>query len=311
MESINKSIQKLAARQDFRERYRALRQEVEKHPDVQSFLYDHQDQITDEIVDRSLMKLYEYTEQSKNCRDCPSLNDCKNLIQGYHPRLVLSGKTIDLQYDKCPSKLHADEKLKQESLIKSIHIPKDILHASLNDIDRDEPAKKEVLVKAIQFVQNYQADVFQKGLYVYGSFGIGKTFILGAIANELARKKHISSMIVYVPEFMRELKSSLGNQTFEAKLEAVKKAPVLMLDDIGAEALSSWTRDEVLGPLLQYRMLEQLPTFFSSNFDLKELTHHLTYTQRGEEEGVKAARIMERIKYLAQPAELKGRNYRE
>ena len=57
-------------------------------------------------------------------------------------------------------------------------------------------------------------------------------------------------------------------------------------------------------------MLENLPTFFTSNFDFKQLEHHLTYTQRGEAEEMKAARIMERIKYLAKPIPIGGKNRR-
>ena len=34
--------------------------------------------------------------------------------------------------------------------------------------------------------------------------------------------------------------------------------------------------DEVLGVILQYRMEENLPTFFTSNLSLKELEDHLT-----------------------------------
>lgn len=83
-----------------------------------------------------------------------------------------------------------------------------------------------------------------------------------------------------------------------------------MLDDLGAESMSSWTRDEVLGPILQYRMQENLPTFFTSNFDFQELEHHLTYSQRGEEEKMKARRIMERIKYLADSVPIDGPNRR-
>ncbi|MDI5788502.1 hypothetical protein PO124_09190 [Bacillus licheniformis] len=41
----------------------------------------------------------------------------------------------------------------------------------------------------------------------------------------------------------------------------VKSTPILMLDDIGAESMSSWVRDEVLGAILQHRMSQQLPTF--------------------------------------------------
>ncbi len=117
-------------------------------------------------------------------------------------------------------------------------------------------------------------------------------------------------MIVYVPELFRELKSSIGDSTLNEKLEAIKKEPVLMLDDIGAESMSSWVRDEILGPILQFRMLDNLPTFFTSNYDFQGLEHHLTYSQRGEEEKLKARRVMERIKYLAEPVSVTGRNRR-
>ena len=42
-----------------------------------------------------------------------------------------------------------------------------------------------------------------------------------------------------------------------------------MMDDIGADAMSSWIRDEVFGVILQYRMQEQLPTFFFPTFPCK------------------------------------------
>jgi len=74
--------------------------------------------------------------------------------------------------------------------------------------------------------------------------------------------------------------------------------------------MSSWIRDEVFGVILQYRMQEQLPTFFSSNFTMNELEQHLTVTQRGDEEPLKAKRIMERIRYLTKEIEMTGRNRR-
>ena len=109
-------------------------------------------------------------------------------------------------------------------------------------------------------------------------------FILGALANELANRK-IRTVAVYVPEFLREMKQSIQDHSLNEKIEFVKKAQVFMLDDIGAEAMSAWTRDEVLGTILQFRMAEKLPTFFTSNFSLSDLEHHLTYTQRGEKRG--------------------------
>ncbi|APH04123.1 primosomal protein DnaI [Bacillus weihaiensis] len=311
MEHMSKSFKNLTSRPDFNDRYNDLRKQVLNHPDVQAFLTSHSHEIDSGMIDRSMVKLFEYVNQSKNCEQCPSLSQCKNLLQGYHPRLAIVGKMIDLQYDICPTKKTHDEMKKHQSLIKSMYIPKDILEAQFHNIDLDvnEPSRLKVISLAQDFVESYNNGERPKGFYLYGSFGIGKTYILGAIANELATHS-VSSMLVYVPEFMRELKGSFQDSSLDNKLEAVKKIPVLMLDDLGAESVSSWMRDEILGTILQYRMLENLPTFFSSNFNLKELQHHLSTSQRGEEEPVKAARIMERIKHLTIPLELVGKNRR-
>ena len=106
------------------------------------------------------------------------------------------------------------------------------------------------------------------------------------------------------------MKQAIGKDQVGEKLEAIKKAPILMLDDIGADAMSSWIRDEIFGVILQYRMQEQLPTFFTSNFSMLELEQHLSVTQRGEEEPLKAKRIMERIRYLTKEIKMSGQNRR-
>lgn len=311
MERINQTLKRLGGNENFQKRYEQTRREIIGNPDVQAFLTENRDKINDEMIEKSLMRLYEYSTQSKECRKCSSLENCANLMKGFHPELVIRGNTIDIHYDRCPRQVMYDEKRKNEKLIKSMHFPKDMLHVTFEDIDfsSNTPGRYQALDKAMTFLANYQTGVKHKGLYLYGQFGVGKSFLLGAIANELAAKK-VSSMIVYVPELFRELKNSIADSTLGEKIETIKKQPVLMLDDIGAETISSWTRDEVLGPILQYRMLQNLPTFFSSNFDFDELEHHLAYSQRGEEEKMKARRIMERIKYLAEPVRLDGPNRR-
>lgn len=309
MEPIQNTFAKLMQNENFKNRYEVLKEEVMAHPRVKSFIEEHKGEVTTSMVERSLVKLYEYIGQSVGCKDCPNLESCKNMIQGYEPKLIIQGKTIDIQYDCCVRKVAYDERKKQEKLIQSIYMPKDILQASMSSLDLSDGERFEAIRAANEFLSEYEQGKKVQALYFYGPFGVGKTFILGAIANELAQRK-ISSMIVYLPEFLREIKSSLQNNTISEKIDAVKHVPVLMLDDIGAEAMSSFVRDDVLGAILQFRMLENLPTFFTSNFDFKQLEHHLTYTQRGEAEEMKAARIMERIKYLAKPISIGGKNRR-
>ena len=308
MEKINRTLNRIASSENFQKRYAKMRQETLSHPGVIEFVKENEDQLTKEMIDKGLSKLYEYINQSKECHKCESLNGCINMMKGYQPELVLDRNAIDIRYERCPRKIMDDEKRKNERLIKSLYVPKDILNATFEDLEHDN-SRIDAIQKSLSFILNYEQGNRTKGIYFYGEFGVGKSYLLGAIANKLA-KKQISSMIVYVPELLREMKSSISDSTLNEKIEALKNEPILMLDDIGAEAVSSWTRDEVLGPILQFRMLENLPTFFTSNFDFKGLEHHLTYSQRGEEEKMKARRIMERIRSLSEPVLVDGPNRR-
>lgn len=309
VERINRTLSRISNSQNFQQRYEEMKSEILNNPDVQAFLQEHQYEINESMIEKGLMKLYEYASQTKSCSNCPNLDGCKNMMKGYEPVIALVRGSIEVQYRPCPTKIMDDERKKTEKLIKSIYVPKEILQASFADFSLDSPGRINAFEYAEQFSSTYNDDTQMKGLYLHGSFGVGKSYLLGAIANQLAEKE-IPSLIVYVPEFLREMKQSLGDQTLNEKLEVVKTAKVLMLDDIGAEAMSSWTRDEILGSILQFRMHEQLPTFFTSNFDFNALQHHLTYSQRGEEEQMKAARIMERIKYLSIPIKVDGPNRR-
>lgn len=308
MEKINQTLKRLASNENFQKRYTMMRNKVLQHPDIKAFLEEHRGQVNQEMIEKSMTKLFEYINQNQDCSKCASLAECKNIMKGYHPKLVLARNSIDLQYERCQKLIIEEEKRKNERLIKSLYVPTDILNATFDNLDHDH-ARIEAVKKSFLFLNNFDTGLAQKGLYFYGKFGVGKSYLLGAIANELV-KKGISSMIVYVPELFREMKSSIGDSTLNEKMDALKKEQILMLDDIGAEAVSSWTRDEILGPILQFRMLENLPTFFTSNFNFDELEHHLAYNQRGDEEKMKARRIMERIRYLSEPVFVDGPNRR-
>ncbi len=157
-------------------------------------------------------------------------------------------------------------------------------------------------------MDEYKKDKKPKGLYLHGSFGSGKTYLIAALFNEMA-KKGIQTTLVYYPEFLRSLKSSF-NTDYEERFNFIKKSPLLLLDDIGAENVTPWSRDEILSPILQYRMDENLPTFFTSNLTLEELEKNLATTSSGVD-SLKARRIVERIKQLTNTESLISKNRRD
>jgi len=82
-----------------------------------------------------------------------------------------------------------------------------------------------------------------------------------------------------------------------------------LIDDLGAETTTPWSRDEILCPILQYRMDNNLATFITSNLNIEALEKHLAQTKEGVEV-VKAKRITERIKFLTEELEMISKNMR-
>ena len=108
---------------------------------------------------------------------------------------------------------------------------------------------------------------------------------------------------------LRILKASFSDD-FEIKMHDLKTCDILLIDDIGAESVTPWSRDEILGTILQYRMDACLPTFLTSNLTIEELESHLSQTKNGVDV-IKARRIIERIKQLTVDMELISENRRK
>ncbi|GEL76830.1 primosomal protein DnaI [Tenuibacillus multivorans] len=310
MESIQTTLNNwLKGKESYQKSMKQMRDQVLSSPEIKDFLIRHPE-ITDDQLDKQLIKLYEYNTQSKACEKCPSLEQCCNVISGYAPEIRYENDHIKLSYHECPNKEKHLEELEKRNFVQSLHMPKEIHEARFNDLYLNETGRVKVHQEVKKFLDKSQDKIPSKGLYLYGKFGVGKTFILGALANALAERK-IDTYFIYMPELVREMKASINDSSINTKIDRFKNASVLVLDDIGAEFSSAWFRDEVLGAILQYRMMERLPVFFTSNYAPDELESILSKSGKGEYEQLKAARIMERIRQISEPVEVIGENYRD
>lgn len=266
--------------------------------------------VSDEVKYRYTSTLQDIVEINNTCKECKGLENCPYSIPGLKKEAVVEDGIIKFVYKKCSYKEKNDEDKDYLKNIDVYKMPKEISEASFKNIYKDDSNRLETIKYLKKFYDNYKKDEQVKGLYLSGNFGCGKTYLISALFNELA-KKNIRSTIIYFPEFLRSLKASFGNteDNYEERFDIVKESSLLLLDDIGAEKLSDWARDEVLGVILQYRMEEHLPTFFTSNLSLKELEEHLQINKSSADK-IKARRIIERIKYLCEEIEMNSVNRR-
>jgi primosomal protein DnaI len=265
------------------------------------------------LPEKELMKytsrLMEAALELKNSVESKNIMECNNKVSGYvyTPRVEKGGLIFSYVATSEMEEFLNDNEYKKN--IYTFELPRDITNANIKDIDKTDKNRLVLLKKLTSFMTSYMKGKEEKGLYVNGNFGSGKTYLVSAFFNEMA-KKGKKSAIAYFPEFLRSLKEGFSDNSYISKFNKVKKAPLLLIDDIGAEDVTPWSRDEILGSLLQYRMEEHLPTFFTSNLSISELETHLSKS-RNKVDGVKARRIIERVKQLTNEVELVSKNRRK
>jgi primosomal protein DnaI len=258
---------------------------------TKQFIMEH-DLTRDQIIKSSHVFLT-YLEEKEICNQCSGLKDCKLKTVGYTPVLVYRNQKIQIEYKRC----RYNEKSSTQN-ISALYMPKRIFQASLEDMDLIGDSRKTIHAYILKYLKNANEDNFMKGMYISGRYGSGKTYILAALANELANKGY-KIVFAYYPDLVRELKSSIGSGDLEEKIIKLKSVDMLFLDDIGGEYFSKFIRDEVLGSILQHRLLDNKPTFFSSNFPLKELVNVIK-DNNSQQETVSALRIIQRIKRMTE-----------
>ncbi|MDG8596411.1 primosomal protein DnaI [Streptococcus pneumoniae] len=296
------SVGDVLKRQPSRFHYQDLVQKIMKDPDVAAFV--QQESLNQDELNRSISKFNQYiTERDKFLR-----GDTDYIAKGYKPILVMNHGYADVSYEETPELIAAEKEAAIKKRLNLINFPSSLKNVSFLDVYRDDVQRLTVLKRMIEFVNDYPNNL--KGLYLYGDFGVGKSFMVAALAHDLSEKRGVSSTLLHYPSFVIDVKNAIGDGNVKTLVDEIKLSEVLILDDIGAEQSTAWVRDEILQVILQYRMQENLPTFFTSNFNFEDLEKHFAKGKNGDDETWEARRVMERIRYLAEETRLEGVNRR-
>ena len=112
-----------------------------------------------------------------------------------------------------------------------------------------------------------------------GSSGSGKTHLAAAIVNERISKGH-PAFYITTPDLLDHLRSSFDPDSeipYDEFFNLVRNAPLLALDDLGAQAATPWAKEK-LDQLLTYRFNNELPTVIVTITPVDQLDDRL-YTR--------------------------------
>lgn len=105
-------------------------------------------------------------------------------------------------------------------------------------------------------------------------------------------------LLLFLPDLPR-ISQGWFDEELNYKINYLRNIPYLFLDDLGAENLKVYFRDDILYPLLNARQEKGLITFISSNLNPQQFLEHLKITNDNNQT-MKAFQIINKLKKMCQ-----------
>ena len=211
--------------------------------------------------------------------------------------------TLDKEFRiECPCMVEKRQKEREDNIASGICIIRSAMreYSGMKTkqrsffLDNIQPreGQRDAYNAALSFVKRFSENHHTNGILLSGGVGSGKTFLSAAVANAVIDMSRISDDDAeragkgimyrkYTPvrftstvELLEQLKATYnagsGTETAQNITARLKKAPLLVLDDMGAEKPSEWV-SERLFEIVDYRYNEELPVIITTNATPQEL----------------------------------------
>lgn len=242
-------------------------------------------------------------QRQEPCRNCDGTH-CGQPTRGFYPIVRMVGGEVREAMCMCRFEETRRKQEKIQRLLDQAGIPPYLEGKTWDDYEIYSPEAKNVYRAA----QKYAASSTTGGLYISGPKGTGKTFLASLIAGEKLRQG-IPTLFVFVPDLLDSFRKAMHDGKGDEVAGAAREADFLVLDDIGAERATAWVAEQLMA-LINYRYSHQMPTVITSNYQLDELSDHLSGTMGPREERITGERICSRIAAMTISLRLSGQDMR-
>lgn len=153
-------------------------------------------------------------------------------------------------------------------------LPLDCRYRSLDDLAEENP-------EFLEYVKNWNIES-DFGFCLCGPVGTGKTYALTVVLNHIIKTlaenekyiQHWPSAYIYwnsASLLLEELKDTFGKDTsLLDKVNGIQNKWFLFIDDFGAHKVSEFAVEKLIS-ILDYRINNKLPTFFSTNCKIDQM----------------------------------------
>ena len=224
--------------------------------------------LTEEEILKNCDKILFFASQNECCLYCKGLKDCKKSKKGYQLSLSKESDSTLLVETMQICEYYQDYAAKNQNLLYSIY---DI--ETIYQNYKFEEYKEICLQLPQSFKEMYKnlyRKITTKGCYLQlKETRKRKKLEIGLLSTFL---EFYTCSLIKTSQFIADLKSLFSNKTgYEELMNSICQAQVLIVDDLGGESVTAWSRDEVLLSIFNYRLDHNLVTIFISEFELEQL----------------------------------------
>lgn len=164
-----------------------------------------------------------------------------------------------------------------QSDLSELNLHGDKTFATFTMRERELPAKQsENLQRAVETARQFAER--PAGWLVFNSvaYANGKTHLAAAIAN-LVTDRGDPVLFVVVPDLLDHLRAAYSPASgvrYDKRFDEVRKAPLLVLDDLGTESATEWAKEK-LYQLFNHRYNARLPTVITSTTRIEDIDPRL------------------------------------
>jgi DNA replication protein DnaC len=172
----------------------------------------------------------------------------------------------------CQCKVRERDEQRQEDLRRLSNLDTFLDH-KFEDFDPTITGTEEAFEAALAFAQEPD----HRWLFLSGPCGVGKTHLAVAIAKYVMEWHNMSVYFAVVPDLLDHLRATFdpnAGSGYDDRFNAIRNAPLLVLDDLGTENATPWAREK-LYQIINHRYIEQMPTVITTNVDLRKIDERI------------------------------------
>lgn len=246
--------------------------------------------LNDNDIKNNYELINNYVKYNDDCLACNKMENCHHSTKGYVYELIKNDdNTFSDMFTICDK--YKDYYTRKKNLIYTTFNEKELLDSSLKDFVIDNANLLGIeFVKKIIDILNFKKS---NGAFLSISNSKIRIQLIKSLTYNLLLKNKLS--VIKFSDMLKDIKSDFKSNNAQNTFKIIIESDILIIDGLGNESITSWSRDEILLSLLDNRLQNDKITILCSEFSLDELKklYRINYNDEA-----KANQIIEKIKEI-------------